>query len=351
MVGLPGPKGDTGSACKDGMVCVNGTAGPPGPMGHRGPTGPSGAPGRQGLNGPIGPVGAQGSIGPPGIRGRNGDRGDTGAPGPPGREGNTGPPGPIGSPGPIGPRGPIGLRGPPGRDRLGGYPSLPGPRGPQGPPGEVGYPGVRGDTGPPGAPGLPGRDGEAGPRGPQGPKGDCKSGIVYICWGCTTCPNTGTELVYTGRTGGARYNQGGGSNPQCLPLDPNYYKTVKGTQNAAYMYGAEYEGTNGLVRGTQDTDVPCSVCYVPTRNTVYMIPAKYTCPKGWTREYFGYLMSQHNTHRRSQFTCIEQSLKSVNSSSQNHNGFLFYPVEGVCGSLPCPPYEQTKELSCAVCTR
>ena len=121
-------------------------------------------------------------------------------------------------------------------------------------------------------------------------------------------------------------------------------------ENAAYMYGAEYEGTNGLVGGTQDTDVPCTVCYVPTRSTVYMIPAKYTCPKGWTREYFGYLMSQHNTHRRSQFTCVEESLKSANNSSWDQNGVLFYPV-GVCGSLPCPPYEQTKELSCAVCTR
>jgi len=172
-----------------------------------------------------------------------------------------------------------------------------------------------------------------------------------VCWGCITCPNTGAELVYSGRTGGARYNQGGGSNPQCLPLDPNYYKTISGAQNSAYMYGAEYEGTNGLVGGTQDTDVPCTVCYVPTRSSVYMIPAKYTCPKGWTREYFGYLMSQHNTHRRSQFTCVEQSLKSVNNSHPDQNGVLFYPVEGVCGSLPCPPYEQTKELSCAVCTR
>ena len=36
MVGLPGPKGDTGSACKVGMVCENGTDGPPGPKGDRG---------------------------------------------------------------------------------------------------------------------------------------------------------------------------------------------------------------------------------------------------------------------------------------------------------------------------
>ena len=36
------PKGETGSACKDGTVCVNGTTGPaglPGPQGPRGITG------------------------------------------------------------------------------------------------------------------------------------------------------------------------------------------------------------------------------------------------------------------------------------------------------------------------
>ena len=57
------------------------------------------------------------------------------------------------------------------------------------------------------------------------------------------------------------------------------------------MYGAEYQDTSPLVTDSHDTDVPCTVCYVPTRNALYMILAKYDCPKDWTREYFGYLMS------------------------------------------------------------
>ena len=196
--------------------------------------------------------------------------------------------------------------------------------------------------------GLPGSKGDTGPAGP---KGEGAGGVVYVRWGHTSCPVTGANLVYSGRAGGSIYNhQGGGGNPQCLPLDPNYLMTVGGAQTWAYMYGAEYEQTNGLAPNSQDTDVVCAVCYVPTRNTVYMLPAKYTCPTGWTTEYYGYLMSEYYNHRRSSFSCVDHSLTPVIGSSHNHNGFLFYPVEGVCGSLPCPPYDRTKELSCAVCT-
>ena len=98
--------------------------------------------------------------------------------------------------------------------------------------------------------------------------------------------------------------------------------------------------------------IPCAVCYVSTRTTLYMMPAKYTCPKDWTTEYYGYLMAERSyyDHYRSQYTCVDKSLKPVIGTHYNHNGLLFHFVEGRCGSLPCPPYEETKELTCAVCT-
>ena len=55
-------------------------------------------------------------------------------------------------------------------------------------------------------------------------------------------------------------------------------------RNEPIMYGVEYERTNGLVANSFDTHVPCAVYYVPTRNALYMIPAKYECSSGWTRE-------------------------------------------------------------------
>ena len=122
------------------------------------------------------------------------------------------------------------------------------------------------------------------------------------------------------------------------------------------IYGAEYQtatDSNSLVHGRNDHDVPCAVCYVSNRTAVYMVPAKYTCPTGWTKEYQGYLMAEFsgNDHRRSQFTCVDSELKPANVSTVNHDGLLFYFVEGRCGSLPCPAYNQTGELSCAVCTK
>ena len=62
-------------------------------------------------------------------------------------------------------------------------------------------------------------------------------------------------------------------------------------------------------------------------------------------------MSENYRHARSQFTCLDTAFKSVVVSSADKEGLLFYFVEGRCGSLPCPPYDNTKELSCAVRTK
>ena len=185
-------------------------------------------------------------------------------------------------------------------------------------------------------------------------KEDNSGGTVYVRWGHDECPST-AQLVYAGRAGGSHHsNTGGGSNPQCLPLDPNFLPEISGTQHRAYMYGAEYEShtdSNSDVHGSHNADVPCAVCHVSNRTAVYMVPAKYTCPSGWIREYYGYLMAEFYNYQRTQFTCIDTALKPVAGSTANQNGLLFYFVEGRCGSLPCPPYDESKELSCAVCTK
>ena len=196
----------------------------------------------------------------------------------------------------------------------------------------------------------------------NGSAGKCNGqnggGAVYVRWGHDECPST-AQLVYPGRAGGSYFNQGGGgSNPQCLPLDPNFLAPIIGEQQyRAYMYGAEYEThtfSSSHVHGRHDHEVPCAVCHVSNRTAIYMIPAKYTCPIGWTREYYGYLMAErtHNVHRRSHFICMDTALKPANGSSVTDlDGLAFYFVEGRCGSLPCPPYDKTRELSCSVCTK
>ena len=219
-------------------------------------------------------------------------------------------------------------------------------------------PGIKGEKGSNGSPGLTGPKGAPGENGISMAGGEERSGgTVYVRWGHDQCPST-AQLVYSGRTGGPKWDHpGGGTNPQCLPLDPNFLRTISGDQRwRALMYGAEYEtrtASNSYVHGRDSHDVPCAVCHVSNRTAVYMVPAKYTCPTGWTREYYGYLMASRNakSYHRTQFTCVDTALKSVVGSAAYHTGLLFMFVEGRCGSLPCPPYDNTKELSCAVCTK
>ena len=214
--------------------------------------------------------------------------------------------------------------------------------------------GEKGNSGSPISTGLTEPKGAPGQKGMKGDNEERNGGTVYVRWGHDQCPSA-AQLVYSGRAGGSYYSHsGGGSNPQCLPLDPNFLTPISGIQERAYMYGAEYEThtySNSPVHGHQDNDVPCAVCHVSNRTAVYMVPAKYTCPSGWTREYYGYLMAARYDHNHSQFTCVDIAFKAVVGSSANKNGLLFYFVEGRCGSLPCPPYDNTKELSCAVCTK
>ena len=83
-----------------------------------------------------------------------------------------------------------------------------------------------------------------------------------------------------------------------------------------------------------------------------MIPAQYTCPSSWTREYYGYLMAQHYGYHRSTFECMDQSPQSVPGSIANTDGALFYHVEVKCNyGIPCPPYDTQKEVMCVVCTK
>ncbi|XP_019617282.1 PREDICTED: uncharacterized protein LOC109464683 isoform X1 [Branchiostoma belcheri] len=250
------------------------------------------------------------------------------AQGPPGRDGRDGPAGQPGTDGQTG------------RDGRDGVQGVAGPVGLQGPPGD------KGDTGPPGRDGAPGA-----------------GGSVYIRWGRKTCAdNGGAELVYSGVAGGEWYGHtGGGTNYQCLPTDPQWGRYQDGLQgNKAYMYGAEYELNTNYPFGSfslLNNNVPCAVCYVPTRGSKLMIPARNTCFSGWTREYHGYLMTEYHIHQSAkEFVCVDEQpeAEAVPGGRENQDGALFYPVEARCGSLPCSlpgQYVEGRELTCVVCTK
>ncbi|KAI8520393.1 hypothetical protein Bbelb_001470 [Branchiostoma belcheri] len=209
-----------------------------------------------------------------------------------------------------------------------------------------GEPGQKGDIG------LKGQ-GAKGQKGEQGTNG--LGGAVYVRWGRKTCPS-GATTVYSGVAGGTSSSHpGGGTNYQCLPTDPQWGRYQDGVQGyKAFMWGAEYELNTNVPFGStslHDNNVPCAVCYVPTRGSKLMIPARNTCYSGWTREYHGYLMAERHNHPGSkEFVCVDEQPEAVPGGHANYNGALFYPVEARCGSLPCPQYVEGRELTCVVCT-
>ncbi|KXJ29231.1 Short-chain collagen C4 [Exaiptasia diaphana] len=218
--------------------------------------------------------------------------------------------------------------------------------------GRDGRDGQHGAPGPRGSPGSQGPRGAQGLRGLPGPK---SGGVQYIRWGKNSCPS-GAKLVYKGYVGGEHYNHpGGGSNYVCLTESPKYASYNDAHQKwSAYMYGAEYQtkqSYNPFLTDPYNHDAPCAVCFVPNRNVKLMIPATYECPAGWSREYWGYLMAEHCYHKNQKgFICVDRDPEVVKGSGRDHDQALLYAVEGRCGSLPCLPYVEGRELTCAVCT-
>ncbi|CAH1241046.1 Hypp6294 [Branchiostoma lanceolatum] len=187
-------------------------------------------------------------------------------------------------------------------------------------------------------------------------------GDVYVRWGREQCGEN-AETIYAGVVGSGHYSHhGGGSDHQCLPLEGvEWNNPVAGNQHNSFMYGTEYQlnsagyfSTDNMesITNPYNYDVPCSVCHVAGRSAHVMIPARLSCPQGWSKEYSGYLMSSNHAHQSNKdFICVDGAPNLVPGSSADLNGALLYLVEAQCGSLPCGPYISGYELTCVVCTK
>ncbi|KAK3084212.1 hypothetical protein FSP39_010144 [Pinctada imbricata] len=140
-----------------------------------------------------------------------------------------------------------------------------------------------------------------------------------------------------------------------MPTDPEWGLHTDGSEgDKAYLYGAEYEfySVKDSRKSLEDHDVPCAVCKVNKRSSIMMLPARKNCYGGWNKEYQGYLIAgRYDNQRASQYICLDEYPISLPGGYKNQNGYLFFPVEGRCGSLPCPPYVEGRELTCVVCSQ
>ena len=112
------------------------------------------------------------------------------------------------------------------------------------------------------------------------------------------------------------------------------------------MYGAEYEmfgNTPSSSLPLNQHDVSCAVCYASSRETVLMIPGKYTCPQNRTCEHYGYLMAERYCHYRSTFECVDVAPETI-TGHVNQNGALFYHVEPVIVAI----YFKKSNILCVI---
>ncbi|PIK43153.1 hypothetical protein BSL78_19993 [Apostichopus japonicus] len=196
----------------------------------------------------------------------------------------------------------------------------------------------------------------------RSPPGESASGAVYVRWGHHSCPSS-SELVYTGSAAGTSWDDsGGGVNQLCLSQSPVYDSPVAGVSGQrSFVHGMDYLIYDfPHLQSKKDHDVPCAVCLAPARVAKLIIPGTNVCPSnGWTREYGGYLMSNkiNSLHRRTMHICVDRAMQGIPRTAGVPSGNkrdALYLVEGRCssgGGIPCGPYVDGYELTCAVCTK
>ncbi len=179
--------------------------------------------------------------------------------------------------------------------------------------------------------------------------------MTFIRWGHKECPKIKkTRLLYYGVVAGTYYNHKGGSAEYiCLPHEPKY-ASKRANPNTlghlSYLFGTEYEFP---INGVHNHGAPCALCYDADDNTQVMMPAMTSCPRGWTKDYGGFLMGPGNWGDRSSkdLICVDEAQKSTRGSIGNQEGALLYHVSTTCHGIHCPPYEQGRVLACVVCSR
>ena len=147
-------------------------------------------------------------------------------------------------------------------------------------------------------------------------------------------------------------SQGAGSNHLCMRSDPKFRPTDEDRgDRRAEMHGVEYaDPPKSLLN---EHEVPCAVCAV-TRWQVLMMPGTNLCNEGWTTEYVGYIAAErtHESHYRTEFICLDDDVEPTTHSSPGaDHGAVLYPAQAICGSLPCLPYVEGKDVLCVVCSR
>lgn len=145
----------------------------------------------------------------------------------------------------------------------------------------------------------------------------------------------------------------------CLPRKASYLKYDQKDNRQGKLYGVNIQLTETSLFDVEDARdlqlVYCAVCTVTMRSVTLMIPAAMYCPKGWNKEYNGYLMAQKYYMKRTEFICVDSQLDvNISDKTMGKTGGYLHFVETACNILPCGSknqYIKHAELACVVCTK
>ena len=176
---------------------------------------------------------------------------------------------------------------------------------------------------------------------------------TYERLGHSECPDTeGTSSIYTGFIVG--FSTTGPTTFRCLPTEKGSVKYYNDTfskytgsePEVHYLNLTEYQTFRP---GKTNFDATCALCSVSVRNFIQMIPATYECPEGWTREYYGYLMTGFFS---TTFVCVDIEMEGFqNSADAAPNHPTLHHVTAHYKISHSDEYLDGKVLSCAVCSK
>ena len=145
-------------------------------------------------------------------------------------------------------------------------------------------------------------------------------------------------------------SSGGGTEFLCLPRDVTWAEYGNSDSQNGQIYGVEYEMPVGRAgKRVFNENAPCCLCKTRYATTV-MIPGRVSCFSGWSLQYTGYLGAGQRHYFATNYVCIDSSPETVSGGAANNDEAIVHNVESKCGSLPCPPYTESRQLACAVCS-
>ena len=153
---------------------------------------------------------------------------------------------------------------------------------------------------------------------------------------------------------------GGGTDHLCLPYNPDRGNYNTSAAFVSWIRNVEYITCSyGIFSSYRHKKhAVCSVCYTQTRPAVHVFPGWRSCPSGWTREYYGYMMAsaEHYLHP-SNYVCVDTNPDYKHLANSGQGGgltFVNIDCEGEGSIEVCSgssQYVHRRQLTCVVCSR